>query len=126
MARTLKELIDALPDDERKAIARRSRELIAEEMSLQEVRRAMGKTQATVARRLKIGQHAVSKLETRSDMLISTLRNYLRAFGGDLELVAKLPNREPVRLTSLQSIRPQRAQAQQRRARRTAHNAAVA
>lgn len=104
--RTLKEVLAALPAAERKAIETRSRELIAEEMSLQQIRRAMGKTQTAVARRLKIGQESVSKLENRSDMLISTLRRYLRSSGGDLELTARLPDGRRVRLTSFDEARP--------------------
>jgi len=104
--RTLKEVVAALSASERKAIERRSRELIAEEMSLQQVRRAMGKTQTAVARRLKIGQESVSKLENRGDMLISTLRRYLRSGGGDLELTARLPDGRRVRLASLADVKP--------------------
>ena len=48
--------------------------------------------------RLKVGQDAVSKLETRSDMYISTLRGFVEAMGGELQLVATFPDRPPVRL----------------------------
>ncbi|MFO1057474.1 MAG: helix-turn-helix transcriptional regulator [Dongiaceae bacterium] len=77
-------------------------------MSLQELRRAVGKTQAAVAKRLKVGQDAVSKLETRSDMYISTLRNVLRAMGGELDLIVHFPDRPAVRLEELGSISPRR------------------
>ena len=79
----------------------RARELVAEEMSLQDLRKAIGKTQTVVAKRLKVGQGAVSKLETQSDMYISTLRRVLKAIGGELELIARFPNRPPVRLEEL-------------------------
>lgn len=115
MARTAREFIASLPKKEREAIEARARELVAEEMSLQEVRKALGKTQVAVAKRLKIGQDAVSKLEDRSDMLISTLRSYLQSFGGDLELIAKLPDRQPVRLTSFDEVRPERGHKRGRR-----------
>lgn len=101
MPRTLNEVIAALPEGERARVEARARELMAEEMSLQDLRKAIGKTQTAIAKRLKVGQDAVSKLETRSDMYISTLRGFVRAMGGELELVARFPDRPPVRLEEL-------------------------
>jgi len=101
MARTLKAIIGRLPAAERRQIAARAKKLIAEEMSLREVRKAVGKTQVQIAKRLKVGQDAVSKLETRGDMYLSTLRDYVAAMGGELELVARFPGRPPVRLESV-------------------------
>jgi DNA-directed RNA polymerase specialized sigma subunit len=68
MTRTLNEVISALPAHERDKIKARAQQPIAEEMSLQDLRKAIGKTQTAIAKRLKVGQDAVSKLETRSDM----------------------------------------------------------
>ena len=98
MAHTLKEVIAALPAHERRKIKTRAAQLIAEEMSLQDLRKAIGKTQMVIAKRLKVGQDAVSKIETRSDMYISTLRGFVEAMGGELQLVATFPDRPPVRL----------------------------
>lgn len=98
MNKTLGETIAALPEAERDAIETRAAGLIDEEMSLQQLRRAIGKTQAAVARRLAVGQDAVSKLEARGDMYLSTLREVLTAMGGELELIARFPDRPPVRL----------------------------
>lgn len=109
MARTLKEVVAGLPAKERRKIATRARQLIAEEVSLQDLRRAVGKTQTAVAKRLRVGQDAVSKLETRSDMYISTLRGFVEAMGGELELVAQFPNRPPVRLEELGALTLRRA-----------------
>jgi transcriptional regulator with XRE-family HTH domain len=108
MARTLNDVIAALPKGERAKIEARARELVAEEMSLQDLRKAIGKTQTAVAKRLKVGQHAVSKLEARSDMYISTLRGFVKAMGGELELVARFPKRPPVRLEELGRASPRR------------------
>lgn len=116
MARTIDEIIATLPKAERDAIAARAHELIAEEMSLQAIRKAMGKTQVAVAKRLKLRQDAVSKIETRADMLISTLRGYLKAVGGKLELVATFPDRPPVHLGELGRLAPER-----KREKRAAH-----
>lgn len=108
MVRTLNEVIASLPEAERAKIEVRARERIAEEMSLQELRKAIGKTQTVIARRLKVGQDAVSKLETRNDMYISTLRGVLKAMGGELELIARFPDRPPVRLQELGAAAPRR------------------
>src|ERR1019366_9257544 len=64
--------------------------------SLQELRHAVNKTQKTVARTLNMGQDGVSRLEKRSDLLLSTLRNYVEAVGGSLTLVAQFPDKEPI------------------------------
>ena len=108
MPRTLNEVIATLPEGERAKVEARARELMAEEMSLQDLRKAIGKTQTAIAKRLKVGQDAVSKLETRSDMYISTLRGFVRAMGGELELVARFPDRPPVRLEELGTATPRR------------------
>jgi hypothetical protein len=61
----------------RKKIEARAAELIVEEMSLQELREAHRLTQQRIAEALGIGQDGVSRLEKRSDLLISTLRSYI-------------------------------------------------
>src|SRR5487761_1125323 len=104
MAKSLNNIIAGLPAQERRQIEARARQLITEEMSLQDLRKAVGKTQTAVAKRLKVGQDAVSKLETRSDMYISTLRGFVEAMGGELELVAQFPDRPPVRLEELGAL----------------------
>ena len=108
MPRTLNEIVDTLPETERAKIEARARELVAEEMSLQDLRKAIGKTQTAIARRLEVGQDAVSKLEARSDMTISTLRGVLEAMGGELELIARFPDRPPIHLKQLGAASPRR------------------
>jgi hypothetical protein len=65
-------------------------------------------TQTAIAKRLNVGQDAVSKFETRSDMYISTLRSVLKAMGGELEPIASFPNRPPVRLQEPGAAAPRR------------------
>jgi transcriptional regulator with XRE-family HTH domain len=115
MPRTLDESIADLPEGEQARIEVRARELIAEEMSLRSLRKALGKTQTAVAKRLKVGQDAVSKIETRRDMYVSTLRDFIKAMGGELELVAQFPNRPPVRLEGFgpAALRDRRSRARQ-------------
>lgn len=104
MGRTLTEDLARLSAARREKIERRAAELIAEEMSLRELRRALGRTQTKVAKALGIGQEAVSRLESRTDMLISTLDRYIKEAGGELEIIARFPNRKPVKLKGLGEI----------------------
>ena len=55
-------------------------------------------TQKDVAKKLKISQDGVSRLEQRSDVMLSTLRKYVEAMGGSLNLVAQFPDRPPVEI----------------------------
>ncbi|OFW13342.1 MAG: transcriptional regulator [Acidobacteria bacterium RIFCSPLOWO2_12_FULL_67_14] len=88
----------------RKKVAARAAALIAEERTLQELRQAHKLTQKRMAEVLGIGQDSVSRLEQRSDLLISTLRGYVEAMGGRLSLIAEFPNQEPVILAGLKAI----------------------
>jgi len=92
MARNLDQILSDLPDQRRANVEERAAELA----TLKDLRQAMQKTQVDLAEALHIGQHSVSRLEKRSDMLLSTLRSYIEAMGGKLELVAHFPNRPPV------------------------------
>ncbi len=75
----------------------RATQLLAE-MPLQELRAARKQTQVQLAQVLHVNQAAVSKLERRADMYVSTLRSYIQAMGGDLDIVARFPD-GAVRLT---------------------------
>ena len=86
---------------QRRKVESRAAELIAEEISLRELRRARKLTQVRMAKTLGITQDSVSRLEKRSDLLLSTLRKTVRAMGGSLSLVAKFPDRPPVVLSGL-------------------------
>lgn len=88
----------------KKKVAARAAVLIAEERSLQELRQARKLTQKRLAELLGIGQDGVSRLEQRSDLLISTLRGYVEALGGRLALVAEFPNQPPVVLTGIAAL----------------------
>jgi transcriptional regulator with XRE-family HTH domain len=88
----------------RKKIKARAAALISEERTLQELRHAHKLTQKRMADVLGIGQDSVSRLEQRSDLLISTLRGYVEAMGGRLSLIAAFPNQDPVVLAGLAAI----------------------
>ena len=70
-----------------------------EYMALQDLRKAMDLTQKDMAKELNISQDGVSRLERRSDMLLSTLRKYIEGMGGQLNLVAQFPDRPPVEIS---------------------------
>lgn len=71
---------------------------------MQDLRKAMNRTQVELARTLNVGQDTVSRYEQRSDMLLSTLKDYVEAMGGELDLVARFPNRRPVRIKALRDL----------------------
>jgi len=66
-------------------------------MSLRDLRRAHRLTQERIAETLGCGQDQVSRLDQRSDLLLSTLRGYVEARGGQLEIVAEFPDQRPNR-----------------------------
>ena len=105
MTTTLHDKMSALSKKRRQKIEARAAELIAEEISLRALREAHMLTQQRIAASLGIGQEGVSRLEKRSDLLISTLRSYVEAVGGRLQLVAEFPDRPPVILTGLAAMR---------------------
>jgi DNA-binding XRE family transcriptional regulator len=67
---------------------------LRQEMALSEVRRAMSLTQVDLATMLHIKQAALARLENRTDMYISSLRKYILALGGELDIVARFPSGE--------------------------------
>jgi len=92
MARKLDEVMAALPKERQRRVEARAMELA----TLRDLRLAALQTQEQMAAALGVGQDTISRLEKRSDMLLSTLRHYVESMGGKLELVAQFPNRPPV------------------------------
>ena len=82
MATALHDKMKSVGSKRRKKIEARAAELVAEEMALRELRKAHHRTQVSMAKQLGISQDGVSRLEKRSDLLLSTLRNYVEAMGG--------------------------------------------
>ncbi len=103
MARKFRELIDAMPAGRRKRIEAEANRLEAE-MRLRELRNARDLSQADLAEALDTDQGNVSRLEQQADMYVSTLRRYLEALGGTLEIVAHFPDRD-VRITQFAELR---------------------
>lgn len=93
MSTTLRSIIEEFSVEDQKLIQSKAT-VLAEEMvrhadSLAEVRAALVKTQEEVARVLNVGQNAVVQLEKRSDLLLSTLRKYIEAMGGELAVAVR-------------------------------------
>ena len=101
MALNVSDVISGLDPAGRRTVEARAAGLIAEEMTLRELRKARQLTQITVARQLGISQDGISRLEQRSDLLLSTLRRTVEAMGGSLSLIATFPDRPPVELSGI-------------------------
>jgi DNA-binding transcriptional regulator YiaG len=87
----LKESLDALPQNRKTRVTARANELIAEEKALRELRAARAMSQVELARRLGVKQAEISKMERRTDMYLSTLREYVEGLGGSLSVIADFP-----------------------------------
>src|ERR1051326_8535895 len=106
MPTNVNNLIKSLKPAQRKRVEKRAAQLIAEEMTLRELRHARKLTQVRMAKKLGITQDSVSRLEKRSDLLLSTLRKTVEAMGGNLSLVAEFPDRAPVVLSGIAEDAP--------------------
>jgi transcriptional regulator with XRE-family HTH domain len=101
MGRNVNQVIADLPADRQARIDARYREMKDEVEGLRELRQAAGKAQADIATALNIKQPSVSKIEKQTDMYLSTLRSYVQAIGGELDLIVRLPKRRALRLQRL-------------------------
>ncbi|MFN7282758.1 MAG: XRE family transcriptional regulator [Dolichospermum sp.] len=101
MVTKLSDIMAQLPPEQREKIEARAQELILENMTLEDMRKARKLTQESMAELLGIRQDSVSRLEKRADLLLSTLRSYVKAMGGDLKLVAEFPDRPSVIISAL-------------------------
>ena len=99
--KTLDQILGGLPEERREHIAARSEELILEEHALRRLRKARKLTQERMAELLGVRQDSISRLERRSDLLLSTLRSYVEAMGGSLQLLVKFDDERSVALSSL-------------------------
>jgi DNA-binding XRE family transcriptional regulator len=97
MPTSVDDIIAGLSPAQRKKVESR----VAEEMTLRELRHARKLTQVRMAKALGVTQDSISRLEKRSDLLLSTLRKTVEAMGGNLSLVAEFPDRPPVVLAGI-------------------------
>lgn len=124
MTISLKEAMGRVSARRRKSIEARAEALIAEEMTLQDLRKALELTQQNLAERLDVKQESISNLEKRSDLLLSTLRGYIEAMGGDLSLLVRFPDRPPVELKTLRPT-TKTSRARPARARKSKSRSAI-
>jgi transcriptional regulator with XRE-family HTH domain len=110
MGRRIDDVIVKLPKERRKRILKKAdgmaKEMIAHADSLRVVRKAVSKTQSEIGEGLGLSQNAVSQLEARSDLLLSTLRRYVKALGANLDLVVRMKDGSKVVLEGLGEAQP--------------------
>lgn len=92
----------------KKKIKKHANELISDELTLRDLRKALTLTQVEVCSKLHMKQEAISRLERRSDILLSTLVSYIKAMGGELSLTAKFPNRPEIKIKGFEDITTKR------------------
>lgn len=90
MAKKFSDLVAKMSPERRARAQARAQEIMTE-MALQELRRARELSQVQLAEALGEKQPNISQLEQRTDMYVSTLRKYIEAMGGELEIIARFP-----------------------------------
>jgi DNA-binding XRE family transcriptional regulator len=106
MARTLDEVIGAMPAERQARIVERSAELHAEVEGLKALRKLALRSQEQIAQSLGIKQPGVAKIERQTDLYLSTLRRFVEAAGGTLELRVQLPGTGVIHLTGMGELNP--------------------
>jgi DNA-binding XRE family transcriptional regulator len=99
---TLAEELDALPRERQKSIEARADQIRLEEITLRHLREKLGLSQSELAQRMDVQQPAISKLERRQNLELNTLRSVVNALGGTIEIIVRIPDREPILLSDYQ------------------------
>lgn len=107
MAKKFRDLKNATMSPERQARTTMRAKAMLAEMHLAEVRRARELSQVELAEKFGTTQPEISKIESRADMYVSTLRKYIEAAGGSLEIVAHFPDSD-VRLSQFAQLAVER------------------
>lgn len=92
-------ILHDMTPEERAEIEAEGRRIAANARTIAEARRALSLTQSQVADAMRITQGALSQMENRDDMMVSTVKAYIEAMGGSLELVARFPGMSPFELS---------------------------
>lgn len=93
MGRTHSEIMAALPEERRRKIVARTQELVTEVEGLKALRQLAARSQEQIAASLGVKQPSVHKIERQTDLYLSTLRRFVEAAGGTLELRIELPGK---------------------------------
>ena len=104
VGRTLEQVLDGLSPESRARVEARSAELHAEVEGLKALRKLAERSQQQIAQSLGIKQPAIVKIERQTDLYLSTLRRFVEAAGGTLELRVELPGTGVMRLTGMGEI----------------------
>ena len=107
MAKKFRDLKNATMSPERQARTTMRAKAMLAEMHLAEVRRARDLSQVELAEKFGTTQPEISKIESRADMYVSTLRKYIEAAGGSLEIIAHFPDSD-VRLSQFAQLAVER------------------
>lgn len=99
--RSLAEVIASLPPESQKRVKARTAELHAEVEGLKALRKLAARSQEQIAQSLGVKQPAIVKIERQTDLYLSTLRRFVEAAGGTLELRVELPGSGVMRLTGM-------------------------
>lgn len=103
MAKPLSALLQKVPPSVNARAAAKALAML-EEVTLAELRKAMGVTQVALAEEMEIRQPAVARIEKQQDVYVSTLQNYIRSLGGEMELYATFPDGTRIRIDQFQTM----------------------
>ena len=106
MGWTLDEVMATLPEGRRQAVEARADELLQDVEGLRELRVLVDRSQEQIADALGIKQPSVHKIERQADLYLSTLRRFVEAAGGTLELRVNLPGKGTIHLTKIGDLHP--------------------
>jgi hypothetical protein len=101
MGRTLDQVLDSLPSERRARIEERAEGLRMEVEGLKDLRLLAEQSQEQLAKALGVKQPSVHKIEHQTDLYLSTLRRFVEAVGGTLELRVSLPGKGVISLTGI-------------------------
>ncbi len=99
---TLSEELSDLSRERQELIEVRASQIRLEELTLRHLREKLGLSQSELAERLEVQQPAVSKMERRQNLELNTLRSVVNALGGTIEIIVRVPNKEPILLSDYQ------------------------
>lgn len=94
MTKPYNQLRNKMSKKSRDAAAVKTDKMFKEMMALKELRNALHLSQKKLAESLSVDQANISQIENRTDMFISTLRSYINAMGGELDIIARFPQGE--------------------------------
>jgi plasmid maintenance system antidote protein VapI len=93
---TLSEELNQLSQERKEIIAARTSELRLAEITLQNLRERLGLSSSELADSLELSEIEISDLENQPSLELNTIRNVVNALGGTMEIIIKLPNKEPI------------------------------